>query len=833
MSHFHNNMLLGSAGNQGAYEIERSLRFNDDDDAFLERTPSSAGNRKTWTWSAWLKRCTLGNDQQFFTAAPSGHASDTAITFLSFDPNDRLYFYSNWSSATRHFVQPSQVFRDVSAWYHIVLSVDTTDATASERVKIYINGQRVTDFATENQPAQDLEPYVNAAVEHKLGEEAVRDRYNFDGYMTEMHLVDGTALAASDFGETDTETGAWIPKEYTGSYGTNGFYLDFSDNSSVSALGTDGSGNGNNWTPTNFDVGSAPDTDSVEDTPTNNWCTLNPLARFGGNEPTNGNLKFNSVGGGDGSLLGTHVLEAGKKYYWEFEYTETGSGSQCPVGITSQFYADQFVKGGSTTGMFAFDFRGSAGTPQAKDEGSTTNYGTRPSSGTMCGIALDLSTGKLYAHKGNTYYNSGDPAAGSGAVVTGIPTNQDFLLHVSVDAGGGGNESTLEFNFGQQGFTYTAPTDFEALNTANLSVPDIEDGTDYFTPVLYTGNLTARNITVADSQDNSWQPDWVWIKGRPTTSSHTLYDSVRGATKVLSSHNNNSESTDADTLTQFRSDGFSLGADLKVNTNGDTYASWNWKAGGNSNTFNVDGTGYATAAAAGLDGGTLTPTGASVNTTSGFSIIAYTGDGNDPGSSTVTCSHGLGASPAMIITKKRSSGGTDYNWSTWHQELGSGYGIWLNLNNARNPAMWNGDSNHSSTLFSPADRDYNNVLNETYINYVFAEVAGFSKFGSYQGNGLTNGPFINCGFSVAYLMVKKYTSTENWAIYDDKRDTYNPREKEIFADSGLGEYDGNRYIDFLSNGFKPKANSGTSNLSGQSYIFMAFAKNPFKYANAV
>ena len=198
----------------------------------------------------------LSSDQQWFTAAASGHASDTAISLLSFDGNDKLDFLNYWSSGVQGRLVTNARFRDVSAWYHIVLRVDTTSGTADDRFKIFVNGVE-QEYATRNNPSQNLELYFNSNVEHKLGEEAVRDRYNFDGYMAEINFVDGTAHDASSFGEYHPTTGAWVPKSFSGSHGlSNGYYLNFSDDSNNTAgtLGKDYSGNSNNWTPNNISV---------------------------------------------------------------------------------------------------------------------------------------------------------------------------------------------------------------------------------------------------------------------------------------------------------------------------------------------------------------------------------------------------------------------------------------------------------------------------------------------------------------------------------------------------------------------------------------------------
>ena len=246
------------------YQIQRSLRFNSSDSAYLNRTPASAGNRRTFTWSGWIKLSATGI--QRVLSASSGSADD----FLAF-ASDTLRFQITDSGGTPvGNLITTQVFRDYSSWYHIVVAVDTTQATASNRLKMYVNGVQVTAFSTATYPAQNTDTLaLNTAVTHYLSSTGGTNRY-LNGYMTEVNFIDGQALTPSSFGQTNANTGVWEPKPYAGTYGTNGFYLNFSDNSNTTAttLGKDYSGNGNNWTPNNFSVSAGAGNDSLVDVPT-------------------------------------------------------------------------------------------------------------------------------------------------------------------------------------------------------------------------------------------------------------------------------------------------------------------------------------------------------------------------------------------------------------------------------------------------------------------------------------------------------------------------------------------------------------------------------------
>ena len=256
MSVLSNNILAGSSGQgggaAGSYSIERSVRLNSADSAYLNRTPASAGNRKTWTWAGWVKRSgtTAGEN---ILGARGGTGASTSFT-IQFGGTgygggtDRLVI----GFASAAWKVTSQVFRDHSAWYHIVVAFDSTNATGSDRIKLYVNGIQVTSFNTDSAPSLNLDSAINSTVEHRIGSYASASAQYLNGYLADIHFIDGEALAATDFGEFDATTGVWNPKEYTGTYGTNGFHLPFSDNSSNAALGTDTSGNGHTWTINNI-----------------------------------------------------------------------------------------------------------------------------------------------------------------------------------------------------------------------------------------------------------------------------------------------------------------------------------------------------------------------------------------------------------------------------------------------------------------------------------------------------------------------------------------------------------------------------------------------------
>ena len=280
---FFDPIRIGASGAVADYTVDRSLRFNTADAPMLSRTPSSNGNRRTFTWSGWVKRSKPDSsrmDQLF--ASTTENSSSNSFTYLTFY-QDKIYISSYNYPSLAYLLQTTQVFRDPSAWYHIVWAVDTTQSTSSNRIKLYVNGEQVTSFGTETYPSQNYEGLINSSSYKMTLGRAFPNLTNnapLDGYMAEVNFIDGYQYDPSYFGETNSETGQWNPKKYTGSYGTNGFYLNFSDNSGTSAttLGKDSSGNSNNFTTTGFSVAAGAGNDSLADTPTNNFSTLNALS---------------------------------------------------------------------------------------------------------------------------------------------------------------------------------------------------------------------------------------------------------------------------------------------------------------------------------------------------------------------------------------------------------------------------------------------------------------------------------------------------------------------------------------------------------------------------
>jgi len=545
--------------------------------------------------------------------------------------------------------------------------------------------------------------------------------------------------------------------------------------------------------------------DSMVDSPTvgatsSNYCVLNPLAIPAGFSITasNGNLDVVFANATYAKSIGSTLsLSTGKSY---FEGTVNSGATVSFIGIepsNSTIFNDTVsssrVMGYSSTGYSYF----SSG--EKRNNNTDTAYGASYTTGNIIGVAIDLDNGKIWFSKNNTWQASGDPSAGTNPAFSSIPTN----TYISGVSAYGSQGWTL--NFGQRPFSYTPPTGFVALNTQNLPAPTISNGAQYMAATTYTGNGSTQNIV----NSGGFQPDLVWYKDRSVARDHSLFDSVRGTTKGLSSNLTNAESTYSG-VTAFNSNGFSLGSSINGNASTETYVGWQWKAGGTavSNTA-----------------GTITSS-VSANPTAGFSVVTYTGTG-----SAATVGHSLGVAPKMVIVKSRSYAGTQ--WVVWHTSLTSGaYTVYLNLTNAQAsaPTVWN-STIPTSTVFSVGTNADSNNSGSTYVAYCFAEVAGYSKFGSYTGNGSADGPFVYCGFRPRWIMLKASGLNESWFVYDSSRNTYNALDLELNPNNSGAEATFTT-LDFVSNGFKLRNTNSLSNQSGATYIYACFAENPLKFSLA-
>jgi hypothetical protein len=929
------------------YEIERSLRFNSADTAHLSRTMGTFTDINVGTISFWVKRSALGAG--VIAAGWTGSTSYSGS--IQFNSTDNA-LQVGIGGAAAYLFKTNALLRDVSAWYHVVVAWDRS-ASASDKVKVWINGvaQTSSDTGYQSWTSGDCQIWASNTG-NRIGR-GDNDRYDnlLNGYLAEYHYVDGQALDESYFGQFDNNNN-WNPKEYAGTYGNEGFYLNFSDNSSNAALGTDSSGNNNTWTVNNInaagsdwdqsetwssgvtgtvnpsypatnmfdgDTGlgfatgttatagnsitwtpstaitgvntlkigtyaniaftvngssvSAPasiglevsidkatyfpdgilsnitwsyvdgsnyfyityikvndillvdagvfdpnakNIDSLIDSPTNyeadsgnnggNYATFNSAYRRTSATFSNGNLQLASAAYYR-SGVATISLDNGKWYYEAEIITDSDNGYSM-VGVTT--VPNGLTYPGANTGDDGFGWYSYTGALHPSG-GTYSTWAV----GDVVSVAYDSVTRNTWIAKNGTWQNSGDPAAGTGSVFTIGGTNTPYFSTAN------GINGVITANFGQRPFVYTPPTGFKSLCTANLDDPTIADGGTAMDIALYTGNGSTQSVTGLNLAS---APDLLWIKSRSNTANHALIDSVRGASLQLSSSASDLEATDANGVTSFDSSGFSLGtatAGYSVNTNSYTYVAWAWDAG-TSTGSNTDGTITSQVRA---------------NTSVGFSIVSYTGNQTNG----ATVGHGLNSTPLLLLAKNRDAA---ESWLTLHQDssdtwwaaqLNTTTELYDLLTSTSFRAQAWDNTPPTSSVFQLADDNgnWNNTLNnnQDYIVYCFAPVEGYSAFGSYDGNGSSDGPFEFTGMRPKFVLIKRIDDTSSWRIFDTERSSYNVVSNLLQPNLSDGEATGT-YIDILSNGFKIRTTNVNYNASGGSYIYAAFAEHPFKTARA-
>jgi hypothetical protein len=795
---------------------------------YFTRTPSSAGNRKTYTISFWVKRTKLTASGEFDILCNAQESSTTNyIDGPRFNDSDNLQLAFKGTLSGNLIT--TRVFRDTSAWMHIVIAVDTTQATAANRVKLYINGEQETDFSTETYPSQDYQGGWCNSREHALGR-FTGASYTTIGnfYMANFALVDGSQLAPTSFGTS--KNGVWIPDDLSElTWGTTGTWVRFE---SSSDLGNDSSGNNNDWT--NNSVAAH---DQMLDSPTfdsssngGNFATLGGLEKnTGGFTISEGNLKYAVSTNNRGFIASQGIPESGK-YYWEVRATQWGgSEDQLMLGVCDPDKSRGNLtesRGGAETsgaGNYVFDnYNGAAhldGTTQSAD-----SVGTARSVPQTFGIAVDRDNNTFkWTYDGSTYSST-----------YAIPSTG--ILAPFIGSGGGSNTASGVFNFGADStfaglvtaggnadgngygdFSLAVPSGYVALCAANLPVAEEVDPAEtdddfpqeLFQALTYTGTGSSGSITTR------FQPDLIWMKNRGTAKRHYVVDSNRGLNSTspyIHPDQNVSEGTGNSTgVSGVSSTSISFGGGLDyVNASSNTYVSWHWRANGGTTSSGS---------------GDLTST-HQVDPSGGFSIVKAVGDG---GSGDKTVTHGMSAAPDCILSKDLDR---TRNWDTyWSEGLTSGYGLRLNTTDNQLSGRW---GTVDSSIFTCKD-SYTWGGTDNYIYYCFRNIEGYIKVGTYKGNADDDGTFVRTGFRPAWMLLRE-VAVDNWGIYDNKRIGQNNDSGSgnavLYADDDADEENqASRAIDILSNGFKLRTSNATFNASG-TYVFLAMAHNPFKYATA-
>jgi hypothetical protein len=763
-------MMLGG-GRTAAYPIQNSLLFRGGQ--YLSRTPSVAGNRQKFTISAWVRRAQLGTVQSIFGVYDNATYTDSGLFNLYFDAGDAIGI----SGGATWWRQTTARYRDTTAWLHVVCSVDTTSQTLS----LYVNGQPITSFSVNNPIAANLQTAVNGTEQHRWGSINQSSAYYWtESYLAEPILVDGAALTAASFGEVDAVTGSWRPKAISGiTWGTNGCYLGKPWN--AASLGADYSGQGNTWTSSGF-VAS----DVVSDTPANVFATLNPLNASPQTALSNGNLSLAPYGANKQNYSTFPIPSSGK---WVFETSTTVNNTGGGVGVTVRG-ADVMNSGAS--GPF-YIYLSTSGNKYSPGPTHSSYGGSWDAYSDIAACVIDRDAGTI------EFFKNG---VSQGVAFTGVSSSLELYAWI----GANNDPSAVRtINFGQRTFAY--PNAYGAakpLCTANLPVPAIRQPKKHMGVVAYTGNGGTKTVTGV-----GFQPDFVWMKCRNAVSSHQLFDSVRGAGNRLYSDLTNAEDYLASSLISFDADGFTLG-NFGQNASGNAYVAWCWKAG-NTAVANTAGT---------------IASQVSANPAAGFSIISYVGT-----AANATVGHGLASSPAFIIFKNRSAGGSAaYNWAVYHKSVGATGALWLNdtATVTTHTSFFN-NTEPSSAVITVSSSTQVNAADNNIIAYCWSEVPGFSKFGSYTGNGSADGPFVHCGFRPRWVIVKRVDAAGEWYMLDTARDPANPVDNRLSANSAAAEFADDGFnslgLDYLADGFEVRTD-GWGNVASATYIYAAFAEYP-------
>ena len=805
-------------GNFYTYQIANSIRGSAADNRTLKRTAGTPTSRDTFTLAYWVKRhndSTTDSANNIFVTGTGGG------TYFYISLGADLFFEGaggNWSTS---YLQTSAAYRDTSAWYHHILVFDSTQSAENDRLKLYVNGERITSFAQDSLhsnigSSEDFSFINQSGVVQAFGGLSGKGHgtEGADLSLADVMFFDGQAYY-SELGET--KNGVWIPKDPSElTFGDNGYWLKFTNSSN---LGEDFSGNDNDFTVANFAAH-----DQLLDSPTfgssngGNFPIYNPLLKPpSGLALSEGNLKATLTSSDNGIMTNWQVPLTGK-WYWEIYIDNIASDHGVYIGVMPANTDLTINQESNNLGLVYYSINGNSIL-----KGTRSSYGATWTTGDIISIAVDRTADTLQFYKN-----------GSGQGTISISTlDKEFFCYMGY-TGGSGPCSTI-LNFGQEGtfagnvtaggngdgtgygnFKYSVPSGFLALCSGNQPVANAIDpaqtDNDYpqelFFISQFSGNLTGRTITTEN------QPDLLMIRHYSTGQNWYTLDSTRGMTanKYVLTDTNAAEATLPQTnITSVGATSVGISSGTWLNSTGSDYQMWMWRANGGTTSSGS---------------GDLTST-HQVDPSGGFSIVKAAGDGSGSGDKTVT--HGMSAAPDCILAKNLDS---TFNWDTyWSSGLTSGYGLRLNTTDGQLSGRW---GTVNSSIFT-CKHNYTWVGSDNFIYYCFRNIEGYIKVGSYNGNGeSSDGTFVYTGFRPAFVMGKGVVAGAAWWIQDNALSPYNPSPGVLEPNTNAATYtSANPNVDFLSNGFKVRNNNSMFNSTSYGpYVYLAFAENPFKYATA-
>jgi len=736
-----------------SFTVGNSALFNSASSENFSKSWGTPTNNKIFTFSTWFKLCDKDDDVVFF--------SSNNQAMIDIDSDNNFRFWQHDGSGFQWNLVTDLEYTDNSQWANLVVMMDTTQSTASNRTKMYLNGVQITSFSTETYVTQDATPRMNnSSYTHYIGQTGGSSNY-WEGYMAETAFLDGQTLTASSFGSTDASSGRWVPKDITGlTYGDQGFLLDYSNGSD---LGEDQK-NSNDWTNNNTVT-------QTTDSPTTNLAVLNP--NTGTAAPTsNGNRTVTSQGASDNMNALSTIPLTGKVY---FEFQTSTLGTNCSVGLTSVPYNYDDYAGGDT-GSWGWYFSGGTlyyGGAVASSAPATLANGVRG-----C-IALDMDTGSMWTGQVSsttiTWDNSGNPETGANPITTAINTDLTWYALIS---GRGSSVVTAHFASADWTGSTNRPASFSALNQDNISSSD------------------------------QFISAFSWIKNRDATDNHMLFDRVRGTTLDIHSNTTDAQATNVNTVQTFLAGGVQVGDDAEVNTANESYALWNWM---------IETTGSGTS----NEDGSVNTTRTLVDTTLGLSISQFECP-ND--TSDFTIGHGLGVAPTFVLLKSlddNSYNWSVFNASTMDNQ--DYLKLNTDATQADNGAnLWGAAIPTSSVIGITANVAV--LQNTTCICYAFAP-SQFISIGSYEGNADTDGVFVPTINSVGvqiqpvWVLNKNIDATASWVLFDTVRNPYNICSKYFYPDTTNSEQTADA-LDIVTGGFKWRNTNVLVN-AANTYIYMA------------
>ena len=790
----------------------RKLKYN-----YSSEAAATSDTTKQATLSFWIKFVeTADTDQQVFLSQSDSSQQNRFMMYVSgTNSEDDGYVMIQVSNVGYSFKFNKHLFNK-DAWSHCLLHLDTDNSTAADRMKLWIDGVPVINRQTgssayTNLPqGSDLNIFrdtLDLFVGHLSPGSTYGSTYNFNSYLAEYHLIDGSLQSLTNFGEIDTSTNRWVPKDYktnVGTYGNRGFYLKFDGTpgaSTGSNMGKDSSGNGLNLTEEFGSGGSAwATTDKFADTPSKNFVTfdtgLNAMGTL-----SEGGTKIVTATNNKAAYTTMNIPSTGK-WYWEVDMTSYASGGGAYFGLHEHDELNTGSAGVTSTAVIFQNYNGTANVYDSSNSDVTWCNSVSAdgfvSSGDVLQFALDQDAGTLFIGNNNTWFRAGgarDTFANATTVGTKkFPTGISRRFFVGR---GGSFAETYALNFGQQSsefsgssttfnaaadgyFVYTPPTDYKALNQDNL-------------------DDTASKITA-----------WAWIKNRDASSDHMLFDRIRGVNKDIHTNSTDAEVTNQSTLQRFLQRGVQVGADSAVNTASNSFVLWQWLLGDSATTGSTNSNGSLDTSVIAADAGH-------------FSIVSWTM--SDPAGAK-TLGHGLTAAPELIIIKNRTDSST--NWPVYSEAAGNTKYQYLSTTaTATTFNMWQDTSPDEDVFSVSSNNEASGSANDEMIAYCFRSVPGVCKVGKYQVNNVTDdGPYVSLGFKPRWIMFKGLDIASQWTIYDSVRQPFNVGD-HIFSYVNLNSADqafAANDIDMLSDGFKIRAdtNNEPNNGSGE-YLYLAMA----------